>query len=101
MTKLVTAKLILSVGSLQFMEAEGLYLIGKSAFYWKFANSSTYYGPFNTLMECGMDVDMLMQGGMPTLAAPPQITGAVTDTLTPAEVVDNVINVDFKNKRRV
>lgn len=105
MTKLVTAKLILQVGSLQFMEAEGLYIFGKSVFYWKFKDSSTYYGPFNTLIECGEHVDEMMRGPgpMPEPTKNPlsNIDTPLDNSLTKEEKPNNLITVDFKSKRRL
>lgn len=95
--KVVYAELILQVGSLIFMESKSSsFLFGKPLYYWKFRDSTIYYGPFNSLYEAGDNVDQVMRSGQPDITASAPVA---TDVIT--EIPMNVIKVDFKAKRRI
>lgn len=101
MNNVMTGTLVLKVGSLCFLEAKPFNLLfGKTTYYWKFADSQVYYGPFNTLFDAGQSVDDMMKGG--PSPATSQVDSAPSLTENKAEEVDNknVIQVDFKSRRR-
>ncbi len=99
--KVITAELILQVGSLQFFRAQGIFLFGKPAFYWKFADLKVYYGPFDSLIEAGQDVNQKTQS---MSAGPVSLYDAQEKSSTRIVLeqdTKNVIKVNFLLKKRI
>jgi hypothetical protein len=95
MSKVSYARLILSIGSLQFFECKSnTFLFGKPTYYWKFRDDTAYYGPFDSLMSAGHVVDLHVTGK----TTPASLK---TNSSTIQANPDNVIIVDFKSKKRV
>lgn len=102
MKQILHAELVLSVGSLCFFECKSIqFLFGRPTYYWKFRDSTVYYGPFNTLLDAGFNVDALMRMSPEQQATKAAPDGSVQEPVINEEPPKNVIKLDFKTKRRL
>lgn len=91
------AFLIMQIGSVCFYEAKNSsFLFGKSEYFWKYMSAYDFYGPFTSLMAASQHFDHTMR--TPANVAPLDKVPQGTIVVQP---VNNVILVDFKNKRRL
>lgn len=97
--KITYAKLVLKVGTLCFFESSTDSFFGsRNEYFWKFENDTTYFGPFITLLDAGINVNDTIHGHKSSITK--ALDGTVPPT-PPAPEVKNLIQVDFKTKRRI
>lgn len=105
MSNILYAEAVLQVGSLVFMEAKSTtFLFGRSIYYWKFKDSSLYYGPFNSLSEAGLSVDEMLRdpkGAYPTGTVETPSPAPVVSDGSVKEIPNNLIKIDFRSKKRI
>ena len=98
MSKVLYAQLIFTIGSVAIYEAKSeSFFFGRPTYFWKFLNSTDYYGPFDTLLETGMNFDQVMRGN----TVPTEQPSSTTPVISVQEDQTNVIRVDFKSKKRI
>lgn len=87
--EIVYAELLFNFGSVMVYELKPkVYdLFNQPVYYWRYKDSATYAGPFQTIMNCTRHWEATTRGEQ-------------TLTETPIDM-SNVIRVDFKNKRRI
>lgn len=99
--KISYAKLLLRVGSMCFFESSKESFFGsRHDYYWKFENATEYYGPFMTLLDAGLSATGWLSGGSSPITQA-LLNNAGIGIVAPVVDNKNIIEVDFKTKRRI
>lgn len=90
MSELIYAEPLFTFGSVIVYELKpNVYdIFKKPLYYWRYKDSSTHAGPFNSIMECTRDWEASTRG------VPMHETAPVID-------MSNVIKVDFRSRKRI